>query len=477
MENTFHLKNKIANRKYIFPLILPILFTVKVSAGEFSNGENLPEFTNYDKSKETLFNGYFRSGWATGAEGKPQQYAIGSLGRLGNEYAYAGWYDLQVNHSLYNENDRTVRAIAMIDGNVGQEHEWEGFGSNSNQSALQFNKLYVDATGFIPSLPGSTLWVGRLAQEIYELQMLDWKGYKGQGGAGVGLRNIDLGFANLDVALTREDFDANSTSVDYSYLDTNGNTHDVTKTSKETMNSNAIDFRLKNIKLNDTTTLDFVTRYHKPNNSGDVENLVGYDVSDAINSAIILNQKLGDGGFNQYGFHVATNSIASNFASIDGPNPDYALNDSKGAKALRVFSQGEKYFFDKNVIMAHTLVYTHGEGLNTSTAGSNSNDVDVNSFRAVIRPAYIWNQYNQTGVELGYFDQTNSVAGKKYDESGYKVTGFHTFKVATSMLRSRPEIRFYTTYMDSLKNDISNFNFGNDKKDQLSFGVQAEVWW
>ncbi|KAA0648090.1 maltoporin, partial [Escherichia coli] len=41
--------------------------------------------------------------------------------------------------------------------------------------------------------------------------------------------------------------------------------------------------------------------------------------------------------------------------------------------------------------------------------------------RAVVRPAYIWDQYNQTGVELGYFTQQNKDANSnKFNESGYK---------------------------------------------------------
>lgn len=45
---------------------------------------------------------------------------------------------------------------------------------------------------------------------------------------------------------------------------------------------------------------------------------------------------------------------------------------------------------------------------------------------------------NQTGVELGYFKQTNEADNVKLVESGYKTTLFHSFKVKTSMLTSRP---------------------------------------
>lgn len=442
---------------------------------ESAGSKPLPEFTNYDNGN-TVYSGYFRGGWSTSTQGAPKQYAIGSLGRLGNGYTFAGWYDLQVAHRVYNENNRSVKAVAMIDGNVGQEHAWEGFGYD-NQSALQFSDLYIDTTGFIPGAPDVSLWVGRHKQVDYEIQLLDWKGYKGTGGGGVGVDNIKLGGSTLGISLLREDFDASNSVVDHSYLDINGVVHDVMKTEEETLNTNALDIRFKGIPVADNLALDIYTKYQVPNDDSRVEDLVGYQVSDALSSVLMLTQNFAEGGFNQYGLHYATNSIASTFGSIDGPNPEYTLNDSKGAQAVRFFSQGEMYFADKQFIMAHAFVLTHGDDLYTYVANGNAAKVDTDSVRAVIRPAYIWDQYNQTGVELGYFKQKNTLDGEDYIESGYKVTAFHTFKVATSMLRSRPEIRFYANYMQSLDNEISNFTFNDGGKDQLSFGVQADIWW
>lgn len=95
--------------------------------------------------------------------------------------------------------------------------------------------------------------------------------------------------------------------------------------------------------------------------------------------------------------------------------------------------------------MANAIVYSFGNDIYSYETGAHS---DFESIRAVVRPAYIWDQYNQTGVELGYFTQQNKDANSnKFNESGYKTTLFHTFKVNTSMLTSRPEIRFYATYI------------------------------
>ena len=58
-----------------------------------------------------------------------------------------------------------------------------------------------------------------------------------------------------------------------------------------------------------------------------------------------------------------------------------------------------------------------------------------------------------------------------------KTTLFHTFKVNTSMLTSRPEIRFYATYIKALENELDGFTFEDNKDDQFAVGAQAEIWW
>jgi len=45
------------------------------------------------------------------------------------------------------------------------------------------------------------------------------------------------------------------------------------------------------------------------------------------------------------------------------------------------------------------------------------------------------------------------------------------------MFTSRPEIRFYGTYIHLLENELSTFSFQDNKQDQFTLGVQAEVWW
>ncbi len=54
---------------------------------------------------------------------------------------------------------------------------------------------------------------------------------------------------------------------------------------------------------------------------------------------------------------------------------------------------------------------------------------------------------------------------------------YHALKVGPSLLGSRPEIRFYGTYLNILDNELSQFKFNDNSNNEFMAGIQAEVWW
>ncbi|KIS45685.1 carbohydrate porin [Kosakonia radicincitans] len=412
------------------------------------------------------YTGYFRSGWSTGTRGAPKSYAIGSLGRFGQENS--AWFDLQLSQKVYDAGGKVAKAVVMLDGNVGQQYSAGWFDSTS-ENLLQFSDIYLTTKGFLPFAPEADFWVGKHNLPVYEIQMLDWKSHRTNAGSGLGIENWQLGPGKLNVAVTREDVNAHA--VDYA---TSGATQQV--------NANSAEVRYKDIPLWEKATLEVFARYAMPNetdsNHKNEDNGSYYSVKDAWHGGLILRHKFNDGGFNELTLQGADNSIASGFALISDSNPTYGYNDQyygehSYGKAFRVISQGENYL-RPDVIMAHALVYAHGNDIYDYNTGAHT---DFNSVRAVVRPAYIWDNFNQTGVELAWFDQKNKTGGNEYHESGYKTTLYHALKVDTSLLTSRPEIRFYGTYLKVNDNGISQFEFADAKSDQFTVGVQAEVWW
>lgn len=427
----------------------------------------LKEISQYVKDDIGFtYSGYIRSGWGTTTNGSPKSYAIGSLGRFGNEYS--SWFDLYLKQRVYNKDGKTAQAVVMLDGNVGQQYSSGWFGDSQNENVLQFSDIYLTTKGFLPFAPEADFWVGKHHLPSIEIQMLDFKSYRVDAGAGVGIENMKAGPGLLDVSLTREDLDVYDRTM-----------NDDTTTQ---MNTNTLDVRYRNLPLWDGGSLSLMGKYvmaNKTDSQKDNESNNSYfDLKDAWLGSVTLRQELNRKGFNEFIVQGASNSMASNFGDYNASNPSMGVGgkyygDHSGS-AWRLMSQGEMYLTD-NIIMANALVYSRGEDVYSYDSGAHS---DFESLRTVVRPAWIWDNYNQTGVELGWFTQTNKTqTGVSLKESAYKTTLYHALKVDTSLLSSRPEIRFYGTYIHLLDNELSDYSFSDNKKDQFAVGVQAEVWW
>lgn len=411
------------------------------------------------------YEGYFRSGWGTSNHGSTQTYAAGSLGRFGNEMS--GWFDLTLNQRVYNQDGKTANAIVTYDGNVGEQYNDAWFGDSDNENIMQFSDIFLTTKGFLPFAREADFWVGKHKLPEYEIQMLDWKSLTTDVAAAVGIQNWNLGVGQLDASLSRNDVDVYS--------------RDFNNTTQ--MNTNSVDLRYRNIPLWQDGSLSLMGKYAFANKTDDQKrnesNNSYFEMKDTWMATAIVRQELDRKGFNEFTLQVANNSYASSFSNFSGASNSmaqgrYYYGDHTNGVAWRLISQGEMYLADR-IIMANALVWSHGEDVYSYESGARS---DFNSFRAVIRPAWIWDTWNQTGVELGWFAQKNTTQqGQDLKESAYKTTLYHALKVGESLLGSRPEIRLYGTYINIIDNELSQFRFNDNSKNEFMAGVQAEVWW
>lgn len=411
------------------------------------------------------YQGYLRSGWGTSNHGSSQTYAAGSLGRFGNEMS--GWFDLTLNQRVYSQDGKTANAVVTFDGNVGEQYNDAWFGDTNNENILQFSDIFLTTKGFLPFAPEADFWVGKHKLPEYEIQMLDWKSLTTDVAAGLGIQNWTLGVGQLDASLSRNDVDVYS--------------RDFSRTTQ--MNTNSVDLRYRNIPLWQKGSLSLMGKYafaNKSDQQKENEDNNGYfKLKDTWMVTGIVRQELERKGFNEFTLQVANNSYASSFSNFSGASNSmahgrYYYGDHSNGVALRLISQGETYLADR-IIMANALVWSHGNDIYSYESGAHS---DFDSLRAVIRPAWIWDTWNQSGVELGWFAQKNKTQqGKDLKESAYKTTLYHALKVGPSLLGSRPEIRFYGTYINILDNELSQYRFNDNSKDEFMLGVQAEVWW
>lgn len=408
------------------------------------------------------YQGYLRTGWATSNRGAPQTYATGSLGRFGNELS--GWFDLTFNQRVYKNGEKSASAIVTFDGNVGDKYNDAWFDDGSD-NILQFSDIYLTTKGFLPFAPQADFWVGRHALPNYEIQMLDWKSLSTDVATAVGIENWATGPGLLDASLSRND--VNVYSLDFN--------------DKTATNTNSVDLRYRNLPLWHGGTLSFMGKYAFPNRNHEQKETGNkfFRLKESWMASAVVRQQLEKDAFNELTLQVANNSYGSSFANFSGASASMAwgmnyYGDHSGGIAWRLISQGEMYLSDR-IIMANALVWSMGNDIYSYESGAHS---DFNSVRAVIRPAWVWDTWNQSGVELGWFVQHNKNSqGEKFKESALKTTLYHAFKVGPSILNSRPEIRFYGTWIDILNNELSEFSFNDESKNEFIAGIQAELWW
>lgn len=434
----------------------------------------IKELSNFIKDDIGFsYRGYLRAGWATSSQGMADSYAAGSLGRFGNEHS--GWFDLTLDQRVYRSGGKQANAVVNLDGNVGQQYNDAWFGDTNSENILQFNEIYLNTRGFLPFAPEADFWVGKNKLPEYEIQMLDWKTMTTDVAAGLGIENWHIGPGLLDFSLSRNDVNV--------YARAPGSAMGVDITSSTQVNTNSLDIRYRDFPLWGDAFLSLMAKYawgkENTQQNNDARDNKYFKVKDTWMATTSIRQKLARNGFNELTLQMANNSYASSFSNFSGASNSmasgrYYYGDHTNGIAWRLISQGEIYLADR-IIMANALVYSRGNDIYSYESGKKS---DFYSTRAVIRPAWVWDKYNQTGIELGWFRQKNTRIDKKtLIESAYKTTLYHAIKVDTSLLTSRPEIRFYGTWMEIMNNDLSRYSFPGEKEHQFSLGVQAEVWW
>lgn len=156
------------------------------------------------------YSGYFRSGWASTTNGGPKSWAVGSLGRFGNEYD--GWYNLSLKKRAWREGDKSIWANVQFEGDLGLTQSNESFEKGMSGGGMgKLSKLYVEGKGVLPFAPEASVWIGKHTLPQYEIQLLDWKSNRTLSGAGIGIENWTLPLGSLSMALTRNDIDNYST--------------------------------------------------------------------------------------------------------------------------------------------------------------------------------------------------------------------------------------------------------------------------
>ena len=181
------------------------------------------------------YNGYYRSGWGT-ASWIAKIVGDCPLAALVTNTLAGLIYSLQ---RVYQEGNRRVDAIVMLDGNVGQQYSSGWFGDNAGgENYMQFSDMYVNTKGFLPFAPEADFGSASTAREI---EMRCWTGKRKE--------------PMLQLALVLKTGRWARVSLILRWCARTLMIHNRTLTKSQQINTNTIDVRYKEIPLWDKASL------------------------------------------------------------------------------------------------------------------------------------------------------------------------------------------------------------------------------
>ena len=420
------------------------------------------------------FNGYMRSGVMQGTSPFGHKAYVQQLGRLGNENDTFG--EMQITGDIAKVDDTVWSVSTMFAlGGDGKENNWD-----SNISNRQF---YAQVKGLLDK--DAILWVGKKYVQREDSHIGDFYFYD-VSGHGVGFEQLNVGTGKLSAAWTRKD-NGNATykTFEDKYVikqkadqkDDKGNAlsgsaGDVVSGKFATEENvkvrlNVFDTRYS-LPVWDGATLQVGATYlralrDKNGEAGHMSWTDTNEVRDAFNFTLELGQ----------GFSAGWNKTV--VQSFSGSSADCAWSttaDVKGkaftGQGYRLLNFGETHFTD-NLGMFHQF----------TAAYSSSNKYDnKRTLGLVVRPYYKLTKMTKVLAELGaYVERTKAEDGSHVTEGGQKATLAYAISPDASNFWSRPEIRFYVSYINVTDKNKEFDNLGKKTGHDTVFGAQVEAWW
>lgn len=412
------------------------------------------------------FTGYARSGVimndsATSTESGPYVTPAGqtggAVGRLGNENNT--YVELNLEHNQTMASGATSRYKVMLADGQRSYNDWTGATSD-----LNIRQAFVEL-GSLPTFTGpwkdSTLWAGkRFDRDNFDIHWLD-SDVIFLAGTGGGIYDVKWG-DNLksNFSLYGRNFDD---------LDDNNNSNDDTRIENYIVTAN-----------NFAGPFQWMVSGLRAKNNQDRENTGTQGVTNAADTG--FHTLLAYHGDSFYGLREGTSKTALLYghglgAEVKALGSDGHLTDD--ASTVRLATYGITPL-SKNWNIAPAILaqqskdrYVSGDDYQWLTFNTRLIQQITENFELAYEGSYQYMDLDPQG-----YQNNNKVKG-----GFYKLTFAPTFKVGDiSDMLSRPEIRFFASYMDwshKLDSYSSSDSFGTDgftSGGQWNFGIQMETW-
>ena len=475
----------------------------------------MPAQANY--TPNAYFGGYFRSGVMNKHFNKTDDL-VHRVGRLGAENDTYGEIFLGADVATVDDTVWTVNSRLAVSAQYNRDWQstdnWNGsvdkngnFSKNTNNTEnfrIALREFNLNVKGIFDWDKDASLWAGKRFYHREDLHITDMY-YYDISGMGAGIENVSLADGKLSVAwLRRDDSASYKSNFDGTSVTVNGG-------KPEFASVHMIDVQYDHA-LWDGANLELRGTYFIPQRDTNDNAKQWYSATADYDNAQLFAAEL------TQGFSAGWNKTVVQFAH--GSNVKWGAfgtpawldtdGDSNHAYRWTLINTGDIHFtpdFGLNHVFyaSYASGYDNNVFFNAKNAnqytGKRKSDTSV---QLVVRPYYRLTKMTRLYVEAGFYAATekNYTYDSKYDvfgtanttSQGQKYTLAYAITPDAGNFWSRPELRFFVTYLHGNENgqDFSSFGsvggsleqngqtiaqYSNTKTSNTLFGVQAEAWW
>ena len=443
------------------------------------------------------FGGYLRAGLDRQQHGKFKSWNVNKVGRLGNESDI--WAELALGANISGATDAVfgVQTRLVYTNENGCDQEKTPKDDNFKNAYL--DEVYATAKNVFSFSKEATIWAGKRYYHREQTEIMDYKWYQIEG-YGAGIEYIDVGPGKLSFAW----FDRTDPNMYYTdQLKANNKGYakiigdDGNKIHGEHWDSITTEIDTEKFDLEyalapwDGAWLNLRSTLLVPQQ--DDNNYMKLVDKPNIRNGKIFAASLGT----SYGIGYCT-TVAQYIAGPNTGDPFgngnwiqvWSPENSNNAHRWQFLNYGDMKIGDFG--LAHSMYYTAG-----TFAGTDGKKESDKAFSFAVRPYYKLTDVTKIAAELGFFTQSEKYkdGSNNVNYKGQKATLAYVLSPDAGDWKSRPELRFYVTYLHcndaqalagspSQDKQVDIYTNTDDlitsyapRGNQVIVGAQMEAWW
>ena len=422
--------------------------------------------------------GYVRSGVASKHTPKDDAW-VHRFGRLGYEQDTYGEIGLGADIAKVDDTVWSVQNRIAYKSTLNRDWQSADNENDEEHAHFAFREFNVSVKGLLDFDKDANIWVGKkyYRKDVYITDMYYWD----ISGMGAGIENLSAGPGKLSLAWLRRDDDRQDYVFDTSVLDR-------VESTKSTASAHFFDVQYS-FPLWDGANLALCETYIQKQSDDNHKITAAHGYGNSNIFALEFTQGFSS-GWNKSVIQWTHGSTA-NYGAFGSP----VWLDRSGASdsANRyVFINTGDIKLSSNFGINHVIYATYSSGYDATDRTSLAKKDSDKAFQLVVRPYLALTKMTRLYVEAGFStESTKNInedgIAKSSNAKNQKYTLAYAITPDASNFWSRPEIRFYVTYIHSNHEaDVidawgagetlqKSDNYVN--KQDLAFGAQVEAWW